>query len=83
VGNVQFQHKNCFKEVTGFLKISMSLHTRFAAVTHRAVGELLHVAVNREEFLTLREEIIIIIMIIIIVIIMKLGAGTSVRKYFD
>jgi hypothetical protein len=55
VRSVQFQHKICFKEVTGFLKISMSLHARFAAVTHRAVGEFVHVAVNREEFLTLRE----------------------------
>jgi hypothetical protein len=55
VRNVQFQHKNCFKEVMGFLKISTSLHKRFAAVTRRAVGEFVHVAVNREEFLTLRE----------------------------
>jgi hypothetical protein len=53
--NIPVQRKICFKEVTGFLKISVSLHTRLAAVTHRAVGEFLHVAVNRDEFLTLRE----------------------------
>jgi hypothetical protein len=53
--NVRVQRKICFKEVTGFLKISVSLRTRLAAVTHRAVGEFLQVAVNREGFLTLRE----------------------------
>jgi 5-keto 4-deoxyuronate isomerase len=53
--NVPVQRRICFKEATGFLKISLALHTRLAAVTHRAVGEFLHVAVNREEFLTLRE----------------------------
>jgi hypothetical protein len=37
----------------GFLKISMSLHTWFAAETHHADGEFLQVAVNREEFLKL------------------------------
>jgi hypothetical protein len=52
---VPVQHKICFKEVTGFLKISVALHTRLAAVTDRAVGELLHVAVNREAFLALRK----------------------------
>jgi hypothetical protein len=50
----QFSSKSVLK-ITGFLKISLALHTRLAAVTHRAVGEFLHVAVNREEFLTLRE----------------------------
>jgi hypothetical protein len=39
----------------GFLKISVSLHTRLAAETRRAGGEFLHVAVNIQEFLTLRE----------------------------
>jgi hypothetical protein len=39
----------------GFLKIPVTFLTRLAAVTHRAVRESLHVAVNREEFLTLRE----------------------------
>jgi hypothetical protein len=43
----------------GFLKISMSLHTLLAAVTHRAVGEFLQAAVNREEFLKLRERALI------------------------
>jgi hypothetical protein len=51
----QFQRKICFKEVTGFLKISASSHTRLAVATHRTVREILQVAVNREEFLTLRE----------------------------
>jgi hypothetical protein len=53
--NGPVQRKICFKEVTGSLKISVALHTRLAAVTHRADGEFLQVAVNREEFLTLRE----------------------------
>jgi hypothetical protein len=53
--NVPVQRKISFQEVTGFLKISTSLHTRLAAVTHPAVGEFLHVAVNRAEILTLRE----------------------------
>jgi hypothetical protein len=53
--NVPVQRKICFKEVTGCLNISVSLHTRLAAETHRAVGEFLQVAVNREEFLTLGE----------------------------
>jgi hypothetical protein len=39
----------------GFLKMLMALHTLLAAVTHLADGEFLQVAVNREEFLTLRE----------------------------
>jgi hypothetical protein len=69
VRNVQFQHKNWFKEVTGFLKISVSLHKRLAAVAHGAVGEFVHVTVNREGFLTLREGTRIIIIIIIIIIV--------------
>jgi hypothetical protein len=48
------QRKICFKETMGFLKISMSLHTRLVAETHLADGEFLQVAVNREEFLKLR-----------------------------
>jgi hypothetical protein len=40
--NVPVQRKICFKEVMGFLKISVALHTRVAAVTHRAVGRFLH-----------------------------------------
>jgi hypothetical protein len=35
--------------------MSVSLHTRLTAVTHLTDGEFLQVAVNREEFLTLRE----------------------------
>jgi hypothetical protein len=38
----------------GFVKVSASLHTWLAAVTHPADGELLQVAVNKEEFLKLR-----------------------------
>jgi hypothetical protein len=53
--NVPVQLKICFKGVTGFLKIPEAFHTQLAAVTHRAVGEFLHVAANRQEFLTLRE----------------------------
>jgi hypothetical protein len=37
-----------------FLKILTSLHTRLAAETHLADGELLQVAANRKEFLKLR-----------------------------
>jgi hypothetical protein len=53
--NVRVQRKICFKEVMGSLKTSVALHTRLAAVTRRAVGDFLQVAVKREEFLTLRE----------------------------
>jgi hypothetical protein len=35
-----------FKEIIGFLRISMSLHTRLAAETHLSYGEFLQVAVN-------------------------------------
>jgi hypothetical protein len=38
----------------GFVKVSMYLHTRVAAKTRPAHGELLQVAVNREEFIKLR-----------------------------
>jgi hypothetical protein len=37
--NVPVQRKICFKEVTGFLKISMAFQTRLAALTHRADRE--------------------------------------------
>jgi hypothetical protein len=40
----------------GVQKISMSVHTRLAAETHLADGEFLQVAVNKEEFLKLREK---------------------------
>jgi hypothetical protein len=53
--NVPVQGKISFKEVMGFPKISVSLHTRLAAETHRADGEFLQAAANGEEFLTLRE----------------------------
>ena len=42
----KFQFKMCFNKVTGFLKKSTSLNTRFAAKTHLAVGEFLLVAKN-------------------------------------
>jgi hypothetical protein len=38
-----------------FVKVSRTLHTRLVAATHTADGELLQVAVNREEFLKLQE----------------------------
>jgi hypothetical protein len=49
------QRKTCFKEVMGILKLPEALHTRLVAARHRAVGEFLHLAVNRQEFHTLRE----------------------------
>jgi hypothetical protein len=39
----------------GFLKILVSLHMGLVSVTHLSDGEFLHIAVNREEFLALRE----------------------------
>jgi hypothetical protein len=62
--NVPVLRKICFKEVTGFLKISVSLHTRLAAVTRLAVGEFLHLAVNREDNNNKINNNIIIIIII-------------------
>ena len=51
----KFQFKICFNKVTGFLKESTSLNTRFAAKTHLAVGEFLLVARNKEWFLKLHK----------------------------
>jgi hypothetical protein len=44
------QGRICFKEVKCLLTISLSWHKRLAAETHPADGELLQVAVKREEF---------------------------------
>jgi len=41
----------CFIEEIVFLKMSKSLHKWLAAEAHLSYGELLQVAVNREEFL--------------------------------
>jgi hypothetical protein len=55
--------------------MSLSLHTRLAAVTHLADGEFLQVAVNREQFTATCKNspsarcVIIIIIIIIIIIL--------------
>ena len=52
--NVTDWLKNCFKEVMGFLKISISVHMWLVAETTLADEEVLQTAGNREEFLKLR-----------------------------
>ena len=51
----KFQFKICFDKVTGFLKKSVSLNTRFAAKTQLAIGEFLLVAKNKKCFIKLHK----------------------------
>jgi hypothetical protein len=44
----------CFKEIMGFPKITMCVHTRLAAEKTSTRPEFLQAAVNSEEFLKLR-----------------------------
>ena len=47
--------KICFQYLTGFVNISMLLHTKFAAVTNLEKGLFLHAVENWVKFLVLQE----------------------------
>jgi hypothetical protein len=47
--------KICFQDLIGFVNISTSLHTKFAAVTNLEKGQFLHALENWVNFLVLQE----------------------------